>query len=141
MCRIWRLELIISDFCTWDRYLYPFSRFRANNTLYELLRGCLRKRFRRNTSYLPPKSDSKTNYGLGGNFNTPNADCSKNTLHDIQVRCCEFGTIYWYTFLVWFGKDFLDFSGVLDYIFMTIIITILIIIIITIKNTLYQMIF
>lgn len=37
-------------------------------------------------------------------------------------------------------KDFLDFSGVLDYIFMTIIIIILIIINIAIKITLYRMI-
>lgn len=65
------LEVILSDFNMWGRYLYSFEHFGANNTLYEALRVCLQKFFKHNTSYKGSRSDSKTNYGLGGNFISP----------------------------------------------------------------------
>lgn len=71
VCRICHLEVILSDFNVFGRYLYHFSHFGADNAPYELLKWYLQKRFRHNTSYLPPRNDSKAKVWLDGNFIYP----------------------------------------------------------------------
>lgn len=58
------------------------------------------KRFKRNTSYLGHRSDSKAIYGLGGNFYTLSANRSKNALYGVLRGHYRLSVVYQVIFLL-----------------------------------------
>ena len=88
VCRIWGLEVILSDFNMWGRYLYPFSHFEQNNTLYELLRWYLQKYLNVTCCICHLEMILRRISIQVVTLYTLSANHSKNALYDALMRCC-----------------------------------------------------
>lgn len=93
VCRICHLEVILSDFSVWGRYLYHFSHFGANSTLYELLRGYLQKDLNIIRRTMPLEAILRRIMRWVVTLYTLSANHSKNTLYDVLRGRYRFNTM------------------------------------------------
>ena len=100
VCRICHLEVILSNFNGWDRYLCHFDLFGANNTLYEALRWYWQKRLNITRCICRLEVILRRISTQTVTLYTPNVNCSKNTLYGSLRRCCRLSTMCGYAFFV-----------------------------------------
>lgn len=93
VCRICHLEVILSNFSVWGRYLYHFSHFGANSTLYELLRWYLQKDLNIIRRTMPLEAILRRIMRRVVTLYTLSANHSKNTLYDVLRGCYRFNTM------------------------------------------------
>lgn len=85
--------MILSDFNMWGRYLYPFSYFEPNNTLYEFLRGYLQKDLNIIRCTMPIEAILRRIMRWVVTLYTLSANHSKSTLYDVLRGCYRFNTM------------------------------------------------